>query len=163
LRRNGRGQYFEYPSTVAILLREIRYGIELSFAHVTVKPMQATPGPFSYHVGDVNVDYKPTGTSIISVPPLVGGGGPGGGIVTTGSTAMQGREFRLHGMAANASYSVVADAECDVARSVSRQGQGAVELSTNLPSVLTAADGVLRFRAHAHCGVEVTFLRQESP
>ena len=33
---SGPEQYFEYPSTVAILLREIRYGIEIGFDHVTV-------------------------------------------------------------------------------------------------------------------------------
>lgn len=40
MQTNRTAAYFEYPSTVAILLREIRYGIELSFQHVTVKPLQ---------------------------------------------------------------------------------------------------------------------------
>ena len=51
---NRTAAYFEYPSTVAILLREIRYGIELAFDHVTVDPMPKTA--FSYHIGNVNID-----------------------------------------------------------------------------------------------------------
>jgi len=53
---NRTAAYFEYPSTVAILLREIRYGIELAFDHVTVDPMPKTA--FSYHIGNVNIDCE---------------------------------------------------------------------------------------------------------
>ena len=70
---NRTAAYFEYPSTVAILLREVRYGIELSFEHVTVDPMPSAA--FSYHIGNVNVDYRPNGTSMLQVPPS-GSDGP---------------------------------------------------------------------------------------
>lgn len=50
MQTNRTSAYFEYPSTVAILQREIRYGIEVDFTKVTVKPLLAKPGPFSYHV-----------------------------------------------------------------------------------------------------------------
>ena len=74
---------------------------------------------------------------------------------TAGPTAQHGREFRLHGMAANASYAVVARADCSLARSIE---SGGANLATTLDSVAAEVDGVLRFRAHAHCGVAITFL-----
>ena len=65
---NRTAAYFEYPSTVAILQREIHYGIELDFAHVTVKPLMSKPGPFSYHVGNVNVNPR-VNTWLLYVSP----------------------------------------------------------------------------------------------
>ena len=38
MQTNRTAAYFEYPSTVAILNREIRYGIEIDFKKVTVRP-----------------------------------------------------------------------------------------------------------------------------
>jgi hypothetical protein len=87
--------YFEYPATVAMLLREIRYGVNMGFTNVRVAAHSLTPhsltptsltrslthsltlthshsshtqitinpfGPsaFSYHVGNVHVDYSST-------------------------------------------------------------------------------------------------------
>ena len=37
MQTNRTAAYFEYPSTVAILNREIRYGIEIDFKKVTVR------------------------------------------------------------------------------------------------------------------------------
>jgi hypothetical protein len=62
---NRTSHYFEYPSTVAMLLREVRYGIELGYATVTIDPFG--PRAFNYHVGNVNVDYGSHAVSI-SVP-----------------------------------------------------------------------------------------------
>ena len=55
---------------------------------VTVSPMPAVA--FSYHIGNVNVDYKPNGTSTIRVPPSGAGGNP--------------RQFRLAGMRPGSTY-----------------------------------------------------------
>ena len=66
MQTNRTAAYFEYPSTVSILLREIRYGIEIGFGKVTVDPMPRAP--FSYHIGNVNVEYHPKGVSSIRVP-----------------------------------------------------------------------------------------------
>ena len=126
MQTNRTAAYFEYPSTVAILLREIRYGIELSFSHVTVDPLMATPGPFSYHVGNVNVDYNPKGLSKIDVP----------------SPAGVAREYRLHGMAGGARYSVRVPEACAAATAVAR-------------AHTASAEGTLRFAADGSCG-EVT-------
>ncbi len=38
---NRTADYFEYPCTVAMLLREIRYGINVGFVNVTINPFQA--------------------------------------------------------------------------------------------------------------------------
>ena len=45
--------YFEYPCTVAMLLREIRYGIDIGFINITVDPFRQSSdndSAFSYHV-----------------------------------------------------------------------------------------------------------------
>jgi hypothetical protein len=63
--QNRTSHYFEYPSTVAMLLREVKYGIELGHATVSIDPFG--PQAFNYHVGNVNVDYASHALSI-SVP-----------------------------------------------------------------------------------------------
>jgi hypothetical protein len=92
----------------------------------------------------------------------ISGGAAGGGIASTGPTAQHGREFRLHGMTPNASYAIEAKADCELARTVAAEssdgGPSQLELGTSLAGVMAEVDGVLRFRAHAHCGVEVTYL-----
>jgi hypothetical protein len=40
-----------------MLMREVRYGINLGLGTVTIDPWGA--GSYSYHLGDVNVDYSP--------------------------------------------------------------------------------------------------------
>jgi len=47
--------YFEYPAATAMLARMIRYGVEVGFLTITISPFG--PSKFSYHIGDVNVDY----------------------------------------------------------------------------------------------------------
>lgn len=59
--------YFEYPALASMLLREIRYGVELTLDAITVDPFGA-PAAFQYHTGDVNVVMDPAGRSTISVP-----------------------------------------------------------------------------------------------
>jgi len=48
--------YFEYPSTTAMLLREIRYGIDLGLLRVTISPFGSTV--YNFHVGNIHVDYS---------------------------------------------------------------------------------------------------------
>jgi len=133
MQTNRTAAYFEYPSTVAILLREIRYGIELSFDKVTVSPMPNAA--FNYHIGNVNVDYKPNGTSVIQVPPSGSGGGK--------------RVFELVGMIGNAAYSVQAGTACEAAR--------AVPVTGAIDAVVMSDDvGVLSFSTFGHCGVSIT-------
>ena len=126
---NRTAAYFEYPSVVAILQREIRYGIELDFAHVTVKPLMSTPGPFSYHVGNVNVEYKPSGVTTVDVPAPPG---------------VQ-KEHRLHGMVASGEYTISASGSC--------------ALTADAAVAAASTQGVLTFVADGSCagGVRVAF------
>ncbi len=64
---NRTAMYFEYPSVVAMLLRHVKYGVQLGYSNVTVDPFAVPNKTFSYRVGDVNVDYSPT-LARISVP-----------------------------------------------------------------------------------------------
>ena len=63
---NRTAAYFEYPSTIAILVREIRYGIEIGYSKTVIDPMPQVP--FNYHIGNVNVDYDPDGVTEIHIP-----------------------------------------------------------------------------------------------
>jgi len=57
--------YFEYPSVTAMLLREIRYGINIGLINITIDPLG--PTSFEYHLNTVQVSYSNSSTSI-SVP-----------------------------------------------------------------------------------------------
>lgn len=49
--------YFEYPSLVSVLLKEVIYGLRLSLGGVEVDPLQRTP--FAYRLGGMEVSYAP--------------------------------------------------------------------------------------------------------
>ena len=53
--QNRTAAYFEYPSVVAMLLREIRYGINLGLNGVSIAPFG--PRAFTYDIGNVKVEY----------------------------------------------------------------------------------------------------------
>lgn len=86
--------YFEYPSLAAMLVREIKYGVELTLDAVTVNPFGA-PASFEYHTGDVHVTLDPTAVSRLSVP--------GNGLFA----------YALHRMEANATYGVEVAKGCN--------------------------------------------------
>jgi hypothetical protein len=48
--------YHEYPEMVVMLMREVRYGINLGLGTVTIDSWGADS--YRYHLGDVNVDYS---------------------------------------------------------------------------------------------------------
>lgn len=50
--------YFEYPSLVAMMLTEIRYGVEMNLKTITINPFQA-PGAldYSFSFGSIFVEY----------------------------------------------------------------------------------------------------------
>jgi hypothetical protein len=133
MQANRTAAYFEYPSTVAILLREIRYGIMLGYTGVVVDPMPRAA--FNYHVGNVNVDFKPNGTSYITLPVRTAGG--------------EELEYQLHGMLANSKYTISVGVGC---ASVDSDTTAKQQLAT------TASDGLLRFHASpgpTGCGISV--------
>ena len=55
---NRTAYYFEYPATVSIMLREVRYGINIGLNQIVINPLMAANSTFTYHVGNVNVDYS---------------------------------------------------------------------------------------------------------
>lgn len=52
-----------------MLLREVRYGINLGFLNITINPFG--PTSFNFHVGDINVDYS---ADYLTFGPLPGTG-----------------------------------------------------------------------------------------
>lgn len=90
--------------------------------------------PFSYHIGNVNIDFAPNATSTLHVPASGAGG--------------RDREFRLSGMQASSHYAVLATVDCAEAHAMAQ--------TSSLSSVVMSdSNGVLRFRTHAHCGVSI--------
>jgi len=53
---NRTSEYFEYPSVTAMMIHYIRYGIQLGFQEVTIKPFGMSN--FHYNVGNVHVEYS---------------------------------------------------------------------------------------------------------
>eukprot|EP00040_Diaphanoeca_grandis_P026583 m.149250 g.149250 ORF g.149250 m.149250 type:complete len:880 (-) comp30646_c0_seq1:102-2741(-) len=82
--------YFEYPSTVAMLLREIRYGINLGFTNITINPFGVTS--YNFHIGNINVDYDQAKVELV-----LPGQGP--------------KSFQITGMTPNTKYLISVD--CD--------------------------------------------------
>jgi len=80
--------YFEYPSLIAMLLREVRYGVHVGFQTVSIAPFGVTRG-FEYAVGNVRVAYSRARIAV-SIP------GDGH------------RSFVVEGMEVGARYQVVA-------------------------------------------------------
>jgi hypothetical protein len=89
---------------------------------------------FNYHIGNVNVDYVPNGTSFVHVPPSGAGGND--------------REFVLPGMLPAANYAVHATSVgCTAATA---------PMADDFEGVVVAdGTGMVRFRAFAHCGVSI--------
>ena len=79
--------YHEYPEMAVMLMREVRYGINLGLGTVSIDPWGA--GSYSYHVGDVNVDYSQRSTTLNL---------PGSGT----------RSYTISGLTPGGSYLVVA-------------------------------------------------------
>ena len=77
--------YHEYPEVVAMLLREISYGIDVGLGRVTIDPLERRP--FDYDVGDVEVSYSARAVDIET---------PGSGE----------REYAVHGLIPRGRYSV---------------------------------------------------------
>lgn len=79
--------YHEYPEMAVMLMREVRYGINLGLGTVTIDPWGA--GSYSYHIGDVNVDYSPKHVTLNL---------PGRGT----------RSYTITGLLPNATYKILA-------------------------------------------------------
>eukprot|EP00043_Microstomoeca_roanoka_P000963 m.30236 g.30236 ORF g.30236 m.30236 type:complete len:789 (+) comp10587_c0_seq1:120-2486(+) len=62
---NRTDAYFEYPATVVMLLREIRYGINIGLTNMTINPFGVTN--FTFGVGNVYVHHSPTDVEV-SIP-----------------------------------------------------------------------------------------------
>eukprot|EP00730_Choanoeca_flexa_P003156 TRINITY_DN11310_c0_g1_i3.p1 TRINITY_DN11310_c0_g1~~TRINITY_DN11310_c0_g1_i3.p1 ORF type:complete len:844 (+),score=181.87 TRINITY_DN11310_c0_g1_i3:336-2534(+) len=54
--RNRTEAYFEYPSAVGMMLRQIKYGIDIGLSNVTVCPFG--PTAFTYDFGQVYIQYS---------------------------------------------------------------------------------------------------------
>ena len=78
--------YHEYPQVVAMLLREVTYGIELGIDTVTIDPFDASA--YDYAIGNVAVSYSRRAVDIKA---------PGSGD----------RSFDVHGMDPRAEYQIV--------------------------------------------------------
>jgi hypothetical protein len=130
--------YFEYPSFVAMMVREIKYGVELGLDAVSVVPFGA-PESFQYHTGDIHVALDPAAVSTLSVP--------GSGLFA----------YALHSMVPSAEYSVAVKATITTAATAEK-----VACSTPFVSVQVRADaeGKLVFTAPrgTDCALVVTKL-----
>ena len=59
---NRTAGYFEYPSVVAMMVRAVRYGIDVGFGAVAVVPLGVER--FSYRLNGISVDFAPDAVAI---------------------------------------------------------------------------------------------------
>lgn len=104
--------YHEYPEMAVMLMREVRYGINLGLGAVTVDPWGA--GAYRYHIGDVNVDYSTQQVTLNL---------PGNGT----------RSYTITGLIPNASYKVLATHE-GIAQQQTRSASGDGILTFTAPT-----------------------------
>lgn len=96
--------YFEFPSVVAMLTREVRYGIKLGIRNVTIDPLQPPGARFVYAIGNVLVEYR--GHNHTNNPALssgvrlrLPGAGVARGYTVTGMQPSRQYEVTHHGVA----------------------------------------------------------------
>jgi hypothetical protein len=132
--------YFEYPSLVSILMKDIRYGVEMNLAAVTINPFGAAAEGFEYHTGDINIALRAAATSSVSVP--------GAGLF----------QYVLHKMQAQASYEVVVQEGCSSSSKVG--GVATAGGGGERQVVAASAEGVLSFTAPrgTDCALRITKL-----
>lgn len=92
--------YFEYPSFVVMMLREIRYGIEVDINSVSIDPFPAVleGSSFRYKFGRVDVFYSATSVTII---------------IPGGESAVE-RTYSVHSLIPNSQYTVSQECSADV-------------------------------------------------
>ena len=81
--------FFEYPAVVAMLLHEVRYGVDLGIKNVTVAPLGPKARAFVYALGDVSVAYS-SGAVAVAAP----------------GACAAGKRYSLQGLPAGASFNV---------------------------------------------------------
>ena len=84
--------YFEYPASVTMLLREIRYGVELRMTDVTINPFG--PSEFEYHIGNIDISFSKSRVTIAT---------PGSGMKT----------YKLSGLAPSTLFHITASEGCE--------------------------------------------------
>jgi hypothetical protein len=152
--RNRTAHFFEYPSVVAIMVAELRYGIQLGLQSLTIAPSSEAPTSFHWAAGggtshELIVRYSQKAVTVIA-PSLKGG--------------LALREFVVHGMSARSIYFVDVAAvaggsvgakghECE--KQASCAGSAWTELHWARKRVLASNVGVLKFAAPTGGGCEV--------
>ena len=64
-------RFFEYPSVIAMLLHDVRYGIDFGLGEVAIEPLLHLPVNFKYHIGNVHIDFD-TNVGVDITAPIVG-------------------------------------------------------------------------------------------
>jgi hypothetical protein len=108
--------YHEYPEVVAMLLREVTYGIELGIDTVTIDPFDANA--YTYAIGNVAVSYSRRAIDITV---------PGSGD----------RRFDIHGTDAGADYEVVTTGPRAQRQRVRADDQGVLRFSARIGTGVT--------------------------
>jgi hypothetical protein len=131
--------YFEYPALVSMLLKDIRYGVQLDVSGLTLNPFRSdTTVEFEYHLGNVDISYRPLSVVTVSIPADI-----------QDSATRCFTSYVIHGLIPEASYEVKATEECQC------------EYKDSMKIVSTDAKGVLAFKGPAGvrpCVVSMTLL-----
>jgi len=131
--------YFEYPAVVSMMLREIKYGIDLGLYTVTVNPFPVVDTSFYYNFGNLEVYYSQSNVHL-RVPP---------------SDNKHETTIRLYHLKPDQQYSV--NNVCGAANSKMHSLRGSE--NTEAVTVATSStDGLLVFKVStisANCAIDV--------
>jgi hypothetical protein len=94
--------YFEYPSLVTMMLREVRYGINIGVSDVSIDPFPIAD--FSYHLGALNIEYSQSSVQI---------GLPGS------SDLAKSKTVKVFGLQPSVNYAVSGTGSCSTVTSTS--------------------------------------------
>lgn len=106
--------YFEFPSVVAMLTREVRYGIKLGIRNVTVDPLRLPGVRFVFAIGNVLVDYhghNQTNKAPSGVRMRLPGAGVARSYTVTGMGPSRRYEITHYGVACEGSKASVVSAK----------------------------------------------------
>lgn len=114
--------YFEYPALVSMLLKDIRYGVQLDVTGITLNPFRSGNIDFEYHLGNIDVAYSQNMVKLSFPSDMT--------LATHCSTS-----YTIYGLKPNAQYNVSTSGESDC---------------QNTPmNILTNKNGLIQFTAPA--------------
>ena len=157
--RNRTAFFFEYPSVIALMVAQMRYGIRLGLRTVSIRPSSKAPSRFLWHVGLGTVHELRVSYSQAFVGTVVPGVALQEAETENQLVDLMHRDWTVHGMSPKGLYTVDVIPVADSAFSKRCEAAKAA-VHWKRKKVLASADGVVRFAVLTCQGCEVQLERR---